>query len=49
MLEFKGPNQVSQADFSTVKAENEILVADMDYSQVGLPRFHVQNEMSQPP
>ena len=24
-------------------------MVDMDCSKVGLPRFHVQNEMSQPP
>ena len=30
------------------QAENEILMADMDYSQVGLPKFYVQNDMSQP-
>ena len=32
-----------------VQVENEISVADMDYSQVGSPRFYVQNEMCQPP
>ena len=32
-----------------VQAENEILLGDMDYSQDGLFRFYVQNEMSEPP
>ena len=31
-----------------VQAKKEILMADMDYSQVGSPRFYVQNEMYQP-
>ena len=39
----------SQADSSMVEPENEISMADMDYSKVGLPWFHVQNDMSQPP
>ena len=29
------------------KAESERLMVNMDYSQVGLPRFYVQNETSQ--
>ena len=39
----------SQVDSTMVQAKNEISMADMDNSQVGLPRFYVQNEMSQPP
>ena len=39
----------SQVDSAMVQADNEISMADMDYSYVGLPRFHVQNETSQPP
>ena len=39
----------SQANLTMVQAENEILMGDMDYSQDGLPRFYVQNEMSEPP
>ena len=38
-----------QVDLTMVQVENEILIGDMDYSQDGLPRFYVQNEMSQPP
>ena len=38
----------SQADLVLVQIENEILMVDMDYSQVGSPRFYVQNEMYQP-
>ena len=39
----------SQVDLAMVQTENEILMVDMDYSQVGLLRFYVQNEMYQPP
>ena len=39
----------SQANLTIVQVENEILMGDMDYSQDGLPRFYVQNEMSKPP
>ena len=39
----------SQANLTMVQAENEILMGAMDYSQDGLPRFYVQNEMSEPP
>ena len=39
----------SQANLTIVQAKNEILMGDMDYSQDGLPRFYVQNEMSKPP
>ena len=39
----------SQANLTMVQAENEILLGDMDYSQDGLPRFYIQNEMSEPP
>ena len=39
----------SQANLTMVQVENEILMGDMDYSQDGLPRFYVQNEMSIPP
>ena len=39
----------SQANYTMVKVENEISMADMNYSKVGLPRFYVQNEMSQSP
>ena len=38
-----------QANLTMVQVENEILMGDMDNSQDGLPRFYVQNEMSQPP
>ena len=39
----------SQANLTMVQAENEILMSEMDYSQDGLLRFYVQNEMSEPP
>ena len=39
----------SQANLTMVQAKNEILMGDMDYSQYDLPRFYVQNEMSEPP
>ena len=39
----------SQADLAMVQVKNEILMIEIDYFQVGLPRFYVQNEMSQLP
>ena len=36
----------SQANLTMVQAENEILMGDIDYSQDGLPRFYVQNEVN---
>ena len=36
----------SQANLSMVRAENEILIGDMNYSQDGMPRFYVQNEVN---
>ena len=39
----------SQADLAMVQDEKEILIDDIDYSQVGLPRLYVQNEINQPP
>ena len=38
-----------QVEFSMTQAESERSMADMDNSQVGLSRFHAQNEMSPPP
>ena len=34
----------AQVDLAMVIAENEILMVDMNYSQVGSHRFYVQNE-----
>ena len=39
----------SQANLTMVQAENEILMGEIDYSLDCLPRFYVQNEMSEPP
>ena len=39
----------SQADSVMVQVEIEILMADMNYSQVGFHRFYIQNEMYEPP
>ena len=39
----------TQADLTIFQAELSRSMVDMDYSQVGLPRFQVQNEMNQPP
>ena len=38
-----------QADLAMVQAENERSMADLDYVQNGLPRFHTHYEISQPP
>ena len=37
------------ADLAMVQAENERSMADLDYVQNGLHRFHTHNEISQPP
>ena len=37
------------AGLATTQVELSRSMVDMDYSHVGLPSFHVQNEMSQPP
>ena len=39
----------AQAGFFMVQAESERSMADMENSQVGLPRFQAQNGMSPPP
>ena len=39
----------AQAKFAMAQAESKSSMADMDNFQVGLPRFHAQNEMSPPP
>ena len=41
--------QMAKESLEKIQAENEILMGDMDYSRDGLPRFYVQNEMSEPP
>ena len=38
-----------QADLAMVQAEKERSMADLDYVQNGLPRFHTHNEISQHP
>ena len=38
-----------QADLAMAQAKNERSMADLDYVQNGLPRFHTHNEISQPP
>ena len=38
-----------QPDLAKAQAKSERSMADMDNFQVGLPRFYVQNKMSQPP
>ena len=39
----------AQAYLAMVQAENETSLADLDYVQNGLPRFHTHNEIIQPP
>ena len=39
----------TQVESTMAQLEFSISMADMDNSQDGLPRFYVQNEMSQPP
>ena len=39
----------TQAESTMAQAEFSRSMVDMDYSQVGLPRLCVQNEMDQPP
>ena len=39
----------SQVEFSMAQAESEISMADLDYVQNGLVRFHALNEISSPP
>ena len=38
----------SQAELAMAQDEFSRLMVDMDYSQVGLPRFHVQDEIRAP-
>ena len=38
----------AQAEFAMAQAESEKSMADMDNAQVGLPRFHAQNDTSPP-
>ena len=38
-----------QAYLAMVQVGNERSIADLDYVQNGLPRFHTHNEISQPP
>ena len=38
-----------QANLAMVQVENERSMADLDYVENGLPRFHTHNEKSQPP
>ena len=40
--------RITQAESTMAQPEFSILMGDMDNSQDGLPRFYVQNEMSQP-
>ena len=39
----------TQAESTMAQLEFSRSMAEMDYSQVGLPRFLVKNKMSQPP
>ena len=38
-----------QVDLAMFQVENERSMADLNYVQNGLPRFHTHNEISQPP